>query len=112
MMTMGERIARFLAQALGCATLWGAWVQLAGVPLFIQEAHIARLLLAVLAAFLLLTLIAKQVFRRRYLEVMWMLGSAYVFGVLMGFATAALILLLTELMTALVGMMTLIGYGG
>ena len=112
MMTTGERIARFLAQALGCATLWGAWVQFAGVPLFIQEAHIARFLLAVLAALLLLTLIAKQALHRRYLETLWSLGRAYVSGVLMGFATAALILLLTELMTALVGMMTLIGYGG
>ena len=111
-MTKGEKILCFVAQALGGATLWGAWVQFAGVPLFVQEAHTARLLLISLAALLLLTLVAKLSLSIRYASALLSLGKSYLSGVLKGFAIAALILLLTELMTALVGMMTLMRYGG
>ena len=111
-MTTGEKGLRFVARALGSATLWGVLVQFAGEALLKQKTHIGLLLLMALAVFLLLMLIAKLVLHIRYPAALWHLGRAYVSGVVMGFAMAALILLLTELLTALVSMMTLIGYGG
>ena len=111
-MMKGETILRFIARALGSATLWGVWVQFAGIPPFAQGGHIAGILLLSAAAFLLLMLLTKMLLRVRYPEALWSMGKSYVSGVLMGLAVASLILLLTEVMTALVGMMTLIRFGG
>lgn len=111
-MMKGETILRFITQALGSATLWGVWVQFAGVPPFAQGGHIAWILLLSMAAFLLLTLLAKLLLRVGYPAALWSLCKPYVSGILMGLAIAALLLLLTEVMTALVSMMTLIRYGG
>ena len=102
---------QFAAQALGGGTLWGVWVALMGLtPL--RGGSIPWLLTFSLAALLLMALGTKLVSRAGYPQALGRVIKAFLFGLLMGLAMAALILVLAELLTAMVGMATLIGYGG
>ena len=111
-MTRRERWLQFAAQALGGGTLWGVWVAFMGLNPFTKDRFIPWLLVLSLAALLLMALGTKLLSGTGYLPALGRVSKAFLFGVLMGLAMAALILLLAELLTAMVGMATLIGYGG
>ena len=111
-MTRREKWLQWTAQILGGGTMWGVWVAFTGIGPFAKEGFILKLLIASLALLVLLSLGAGMVLRARFLRMLGGMGKAFLSGALMGLAMAALLLLLAELMTALVGMMTLIGYGG
>lgn len=111
-MTRMEKGLQFAARALGVALLWGVWVQFVDVPIFKGKSAIALLIAVAAVMWLLLTLITKALLRIRYPQAVWLSGRAFVSGVVTGFVIAALVLLVAELMTALVSMMTLAKHGG
>ena len=113
-MTKGEKLLSFAAQALGGATLFGLLLQSTDIRFLedITRQKMTALLILSVAALLLLALLAKLLLRVRCLPALGKMAMAYLSGVVMGLAMAALVLLLAEMNTAFTSMLILISHGG
>lgn len=110
-MTKGVKILRFAAQTLGGATLIGLWIEYTKAE-WLRTQKMAMLFALAMVLLLLLGLAAKRLLGVRYLPALGKMTVCFISGVLLGLAMTALILLLAEMNTAFVGMMTLIRHGG
>lgn len=113
-MSGGEKALRFAAQALGGGTLLGVWVAVADIRRLGSQAlgETAALLGVSLLLLLAVALAMKLTQHIRYRSALGRTATAYLSGAGTGLAVSVLILLLVELITAVVSMRVLRGFGG